>query len=220
MRSTRLETVDTDVAIPQGTPQAQIDAYKGLVTFQCVFDVWGRSSYHQEKYSEAEGYFRKSIDAYPAQPDPVVVLAPGAFTGQADEYPDALKEANQAVELTPGGNRGWNTGASGAGPVGAVNRWHPRRYQSGPCSETSGRRQSEHDFPSVECAVGEREGLKHGLQTSLPNRLTSGRPGPSLTFLAFDHEITDNSELEHIAGLPVLPNGIAGAGAYPHLASA
>lgn len=132
-----LETVDTDVPIPAGTPQAQIDAYKGLLR-SSAYSVLGTIEYGQEKYPDAEGYFRKSIDAYPAQPDPVVMLRLALSLDKQARYPDALKEANRAVELTQegtaagttarherdrlvqltGGNPGGNTPAPASKPPG------------------------------------------------------------------------------------------------------
>jgi tetratricopeptide (TPR) repeat protein len=103
-----LETIDTDVPIPAGIPQAQIDAYKGLLR-STAFSVLGTIQYDQEKYAEAEGYFRKSIDAYPAQPDPVVVLRLALALDKQGKYPDALKEANRAVELTQDGTAAGTT---------------------------------------------------------------------------------------------------------------
>jgi len=97
-----LETIDTDVAVPAGTPQAQIDAYKGLLR-STAYSVLGTVAYDQAKYPDAETYFRKSIDAYPSQPDPVVVLRLALALDKQARYPDALKEANHAVELTQDG---------------------------------------------------------------------------------------------------------------------
>jgi tetratricopeptide (TPR) repeat protein len=103
-----LETVDTDVAIPANAPQSQVDAYKGLLR-SSAFSVLGTIEYSQEKYADAEGYFRKSIDAYPAQPDPVVVLRLALALDKQARYPDALKEANRAVELTQEGTAAGTT---------------------------------------------------------------------------------------------------------------
>jgi tetratricopeptide (TPR) repeat protein len=97
-----LETVDTDVAIPPGTPQERIDAYKNLLR-SSAYSILGALALNQEKYTDAEGYFHKSIDAYPAQPDPVVVLRLALALDKQERYPDALKEANHAVELTQEG---------------------------------------------------------------------------------------------------------------------
>jgi len=103
-----LETVDTDVPIPANTPQSQIDAYKGLLR-SSAYSVLGTIEYSQEKYADAEGYFRKSIDAYPSQPDPVVVLRLALALDKQARYPDALKEANRAVELTQEGTAAGTT---------------------------------------------------------------------------------------------------------------
>ena len=103
-----LETVDTDVPIPANTPQSQIDAYKGLLR-SSAYSVLGTIEYGQEKYPDAEGYFRKSIDAYPSQPDPVVVLRLALALDKQAKYADALKEANRAVELTQEGSAAGTT---------------------------------------------------------------------------------------------------------------
>ena len=94
-----LETVDTDVAVPAGTPQEKIDAYKGFMR-SSAYSIMGTLQFNKEKYGEAENNFRKSIDAFPAQPDPVVVLRLALALDKEGKYPEALKEANHAVELT------------------------------------------------------------------------------------------------------------------------
>jgi tetratricopeptide (TPR) repeat protein len=103
-----LETIETDVAAPTGTPQSQIDAYKGLLR-STAYSVLGTIAYGQTKYADAEGYFRKSIDAYPQQPDPVVVLRLALALDKQSKYPEALKEANRAVELTQEGTSAGTT---------------------------------------------------------------------------------------------------------------
>jgi len=94
-----LETIDTDVAIPAGTPQDKIDAYKGFLR-SSAYSILGALASNQEKYVDGENYFRKSIAAYPSQPDPVVVLRLALALDKQGKYPEALKEANHAVELT------------------------------------------------------------------------------------------------------------------------
>jgi tetratricopeptide (TPR) repeat protein len=74
-----------------------------------AYSVLGTIQYDQEKYAEAEGYFRKSIDAYPSQPDPVVVLRLALALDKQGKYQDALKEANRAVELTQEGTTAGTT---------------------------------------------------------------------------------------------------------------
>jgi tetratricopeptide (TPR) repeat protein len=103
-----LETIDTDVPVPPNATQSQVDSYKALLR-SSAFSVLGTIAYGQEKYAEAEGYFRKSIDAYPAQVDPVVVLRLALALDKQAKYPDALKEANRAVELTQEGTSAGTT---------------------------------------------------------------------------------------------------------------
>jgi len=94
-----LTTIDTDVTIPAGTPQDKVDAYKNLMR-SSVYSVLGTIYFNQDKYPEAEDYLRKSIEAYLAQPDPVVVLRLAITLDKEGKYPEALKQANNAVELT------------------------------------------------------------------------------------------------------------------------
>ena len=93
------QTVDTDIAVPAGTPPDKVEAYKALIRSN-AYSIMGTVEFNQEKYAAAEADLRKSIDAYPAQPDPVVVLRLALSLDKQNRYPDALKEANRAVELT------------------------------------------------------------------------------------------------------------------------
>jgi len=103
-----LETIDTDVPVPANVAQAQIDAYKGLLR-SSAYSVLGTIQYDQEKYADAQSYFQKSIDAYPSQPDPVVVLRLALALDKQGKYGDALKEANRAVDLTQEGTAAGTT---------------------------------------------------------------------------------------------------------------
>jgi tetratricopeptide (TPR) repeat protein len=103
-----LETIDTDVPVPANVPQAQIDAYKGLLR-SSAYSVLGTIQYDQDKYADAQSYFQKSIDAYPSQPDPVVVLRLALALDKQGKYGDALKEANRAVDLTQEGTAAGTT---------------------------------------------------------------------------------------------------------------
>lgn len=91
-----IQSVETD--IPPGVGPDQVDAYKGLLRSN-AYSVLGSIDFNEEKFSDAEGNFRKSIDAYP-QPDPVVVLRLALALDKQNKYPEALKEANRAVDLT------------------------------------------------------------------------------------------------------------------------
>ena len=94
-----LTTIDTDVAVPAGTPQERVDAYKNLLR-SSLYSVLGTIDFNQEKYPDAETLLRKSIDAYPAQPDSVVVLRLAIALDKQGKYAEALKQANTAVEMT------------------------------------------------------------------------------------------------------------------------
>jgi tetratricopeptide (TPR) repeat protein len=102
MAQKALQTVDTDVAIPANTPQEQIDAYKGQLR-SFAYSIIGTLEFKKDNFAGAEADLRKSIDAYPSQPDPVVVLRLAISLDRQSKYPEALKEANHAVELTQDG---------------------------------------------------------------------------------------------------------------------
>ena len=93
------QTVDSDLAVPQGTPQEKIDAARALMRSQ-AYSVIGTIEYRKENYAGAQADLQKSIDAYPSDPDPVVVLRLALALDKQGKYPEALKVANRAVELT------------------------------------------------------------------------------------------------------------------------
>jgi tetratricopeptide (TPR) repeat protein len=93
------QTVETDVIFNQGTPQEKIDAYKSLLRSN-AYSVMGTIDFKKDSFASAQENLQKSIDAYPAQPDPVVVLRLALSLDKQSKYPDALKIANRAVELT------------------------------------------------------------------------------------------------------------------------
>jgi len=97
-----LVTVDTDIAPRADTPQEKIDAYKGVLR-SSAYAIMGTLEFNKEKYADAENFYRKSMDAFPAQLDPVVVLRLALALDKQGKYPEALKEANHAVQLTPEG---------------------------------------------------------------------------------------------------------------------
>jgi tetratricopeptide (TPR) repeat protein len=97
-----LVTVDTDVPTA-GQPQERIDAYKGFLKSE-AYAILGTLDYNAKNWADAETNLRKSIDAFPQQPDPVAVLRLSLALDQQNKYPEALKYANQAVDLTQAGS--------------------------------------------------------------------------------------------------------------------
>lgn len=93
------QTIDTDIAAPAGTPPDKLEAYKALLRSN-AYSIIGTLEFNQGKYPAAEADLRKSIDVFPQQPDPVVVLRLALALDKQGRYPDALKEANRAVEMT------------------------------------------------------------------------------------------------------------------------
>ena len=99
MAQKAVQTVDTDVAIPQGTPQDQVDTYKSQLR-SFAFSIIGTLEFKKDNFADAETDLRKSIDAFPSGPDPVVVLRLAISLDRQNKYADALKEANRAVDMT------------------------------------------------------------------------------------------------------------------------
>jgi tetratricopeptide (TPR) repeat protein len=99
MAQKAMQTVETDTTFNPGTPQEKIDAYKALLRSNAYY-VMGTVDFKKNNFAAAQANLQKSIDAYPAEPDPVAVLRLALSLDKQDKYPDALKVANRAVELT------------------------------------------------------------------------------------------------------------------------
>ncbi|MGE5735488.1 MAG: hypothetical protein ACM34E_10400 [Acidobacteriota bacterium] len=97
-----LQTIDTDVAFPAGTPPDKVDQYKNLLR-SSAYSVLGALEFNKNNFTGAETNFRKSIDAFPQQPDPVTVLRLSLALDRQNKYPEALTYANKAVEMTQEG---------------------------------------------------------------------------------------------------------------------
>jgi tetratricopeptide (TPR) repeat protein len=93
------QTVDTDVSVPAGTPQDKLDAYKNLLRSN-AYSIIGTIEFKKDNFAGAQADLQKSIDAFPSQPDPVVVLRLALSLDRQQKYPEALKVANRAVDLT------------------------------------------------------------------------------------------------------------------------
>lgn len=102
MAAKATQTVDTDLNVPAGTPQDKLDLYKNGLRSQ-AYSIIGTIDYKRENYPAAQADLQKSIDAFPSEPDPVVVLRLALALDKQQKYPDALKVALRAVELTKEG---------------------------------------------------------------------------------------------------------------------
>jgi tetratricopeptide (TPR) repeat protein len=96
-----LVTVDTDIPTA-GLPQERVDAFKGFIRSE-AYAILGTIEFNKKAWADAEGDLRKSIDAFPQQVDPIAVFRLSVALDMQNKYPEALRYANQAVELTKEG---------------------------------------------------------------------------------------------------------------------
>ena len=93
-----LVTVDTDVPT-SGYPPEKIAQYKGFIRSE-AYAVIGTLAYNAKNWPEAVTNLQKSIEAFPEQVDSVAVLRLAIALDNENKIPEALKYANQAVDLT------------------------------------------------------------------------------------------------------------------------
>jgi tetratricopeptide (TPR) repeat protein len=96
-----LFTVETDVP-STGYPPEQLNAFKGFLRSD-AYAILGTLDFNAKAWADAEGNLRKSIDAFPQQVDPIAVFRLSVALDMQNRYPEALKYANQAVDLTKEG---------------------------------------------------------------------------------------------------------------------
>jgi tetratricopeptide (TPR) repeat protein len=93
-----LQTVDTDIP-SSGYPPEQLTAYKGYLRSE-AYAVLGKLLSDAKNWPDAESNLRKSIEAFPQQVDSIAVLRLAVALDMQNRIPEALKYADQAVELT------------------------------------------------------------------------------------------------------------------------
>jgi tetratricopeptide (TPR) repeat protein len=93
-----LTTIDTDLPTTGIDPQ-QLAAYKAFLSSN-AYAVLGTLASNAKDWPEAENNLRKSVDAFPQQLDAVTVLRLAVALDMQNKVPEALKYANQAVDLT------------------------------------------------------------------------------------------------------------------------
>jgi tetratricopeptide (TPR) repeat protein len=95
-----LQSIDTHPAV--GVPAEKMDDYKGLLR-STAYSVRGTLLFNKSDFAAAESDYRKAIDAYPQQPDPITVLRLSLALDRQNKYAEALTYANKAVDLTQDG---------------------------------------------------------------------------------------------------------------------
>lgn len=93
-----LVTVDTDIPTT-GYPPERLAAYKGFLKSE-AYAVLGKLASDAKNWPEAETDLKKSIEALPDQPDSIAVFRLAVALDMQNKIPEALKYANQAVDLT------------------------------------------------------------------------------------------------------------------------
>jgi len=96
-----LLTVETDVPA-SGYPPEQLNAFKAFLRSD-AYAIIGTLDFNAKAWAEAETNLRKSIEAFPQQVDPIAVFRLSVSLDMQNKYPEALKYANQAVDMTKEG---------------------------------------------------------------------------------------------------------------------
>jgi len=93
-----LVTVDTDIPTA-GYPPEQLNAFKSSVRSDAYF-VLGMLSFKANSWADAEVNLRKSVEAFPQQPDAFTILELAISLDMQNKLPEAMKYVDQVVELT------------------------------------------------------------------------------------------------------------------------
>jgi tetratricopeptide (TPR) repeat protein len=96
-----LATIDTDIP-SSGYPPEQLAAFKNFLRSE-AYAIIGTLDFNNKQWATAETNLKKSIDAFPQQPDPIAVFRLSVALDMQNKYPDAMKYADQAVDLTKPG---------------------------------------------------------------------------------------------------------------------
>jgi tetratricopeptide (TPR) repeat protein len=96
-----LVTVDTDIPTA-GQPPDRVEAFKGFLKSE-AYAILGTLDFNAKAWATAEATLKKSIDVFPQQPDPIAVFRLSVALDMQGKYPEAIKYADQAVDLTKAG---------------------------------------------------------------------------------------------------------------------
>jgi len=93
-----LVTVDTDLPTT-GYPPEQLNQFKGFVRSE-AYAILGTLAFNAKNWPDAESNLKKSVDAFPQQPDAIAVFRLAVACDMQNKIPDAIKYDDQAVDLT------------------------------------------------------------------------------------------------------------------------
>jgi len=93
-----LASVETDVPTI-GPPPEQVNIYKGFLRSQ-AYVILGTLAFNAKTWPDAETNLRKSIDAFPQQPDTIAIFRLAVALDMQNKIPEATKYIDQAVDLT------------------------------------------------------------------------------------------------------------------------
>jgi tetratricopeptide (TPR) repeat protein len=93
-----LVTIDTDIPTTGYSPET-LNTFKGFVRSE-AYIVLGTISFKASNWADAEMNLRKSIEAFPQQPDTLAVFRLAVSLDMQNKIPEAMKYADQAVDLT------------------------------------------------------------------------------------------------------------------------
>jgi len=93
-----LVTIDTDIPTTGYSPET-LNGFKGFVRSE-AYIVLGTIAFNAGNWADAEMNLRKSIEALPQQPDPIAVFRLSVALDMQNKIPEAIKYADQAVDLT------------------------------------------------------------------------------------------------------------------------
>lgn len=93
-----LVTVDTDLPT-SGYPAEQLEMFKSRLRSD-AYAILGTLSSKASNWPDAEANLRKSIEADPKEPDSIAIFRLAVALDMQNKLPEAMKYADQAVELT------------------------------------------------------------------------------------------------------------------------
>jgi tetratricopeptide (TPR) repeat protein len=93
-----LVTIDTDIPSAGIAPE-QLAAFKNRMRSD-AYAVIGTLAFKVNNWPDAEANLRKSVDADPQEPDSVAIFRLAVALDMQGKYPEAMKYADQAVDLT------------------------------------------------------------------------------------------------------------------------